>query len=152
MEKATFAAGCFWGIEAAYRKIDGILNVTVGYEGGDVENPTYQDVCTGHSGHAEVVEIDFDPKLTNYYDLLNLFWEIHDPTTLNRQGPDIGTQYRSAIFFHNQQQREEAEESLREANVSGRYTSEIVTEISPHKVFYKAEEYHQRYFEKMGRH
>ena len=134
MEKATFAAGCFWGIEAAFRKLEGVTDVAVGYEGGISEFPTYQDVCTGKTGHAEVVEVDFDP------------------TTLNRQGPDIGPQYRSAIFFHNDEQKVEAERCKSEEQDSGKHQGQIVTEITPHKRFYRAEEYHQQYFEKMGRH
>ena len=152
MEKATFAAGCFWGIETAYRKLDGVLDVAVGYEGGSTENPSYQDVCTGQTGHAEVVEVDYDPEKVSYDELLNVFWKIHDPTTLNRQGPDIGTQYRSAIFFHSEDQKKKAELSKSSKQGAGTYPDGIVTEITPHQTFHRAEEYHQRYFEKMGRH
>ena len=152
MEKATFAAGCFWGIETAYRKLDGVLDVAVGYEGGSTENPSYQDVCTGQTGHAEVVEVDYDPEKVSYDELLDVFWKIQDPTTLNRQGPDIGTQYRSAIFFHNEDQKKKAELSKSSKQSEGTYPDGIVTEITPHETFYRAEEYHQRYFEKMGRH
>ena len=152
MEKATFAAGCFWGIETAYRRLEGVLDVAVGYEGGSTDNPSYQDVCTGQTGHAEVVEVDYDPEKISYDELLDVFWNIHDPTTLNRQGPDIGTQYRSAIFFHNEDQKKKAELSKSSKQSEGTYPDGIVTEITPHETFYRAEEYHQRYFEKMGRH
>ena len=152
MEKATFAAGCFWGIETAYRRLEGVLDVAVGYEGGSTDNPSYQDVCTGQTGHAEVVEVDYDPEKISYDELLEVFWNIHDPTTLNRQGPDIGTQYRSAIFFHNEDQKKKAELSKSSKQSEGTYPDGIVTEIIPHETFYRAEEYHQRYFEKMGRH
>ena len=152
MEKATFAAGCFWGIETAYRRLEGVLDVAVGYEGGSKDNPSYQDVCTGQTGHAEVVEVDYDPEKISYDELLEVFWNIHDPTTLNRQGPDIGTQYRSAIFFHSEDQKKKAELSKSSKQSEGTYPDGIVTEITPHETFYRAEEYHQRYFEKMGRH
>ena len=152
MEKATFAAGCFWGIETAYRRLEGVLDVAVGYEGGSTDSPSYQDVCTGQTGHAEVVEVDYDPEKISYDELLEVFWNIHDPTTLNRQGPDIGTQYRSAIFFHNEDQKKKAELSKSSKQSEGTYPDGIVTEITPHETFYRAEEYHQRYFEKMGRH
>ena len=152
MEKATFAAGCFWGIETAYRRLEGVLDVAVGYEGGSTKNPSYQDVCTGQTGHAEVVEVDYDPEKISYNELLDVFWNIHDPTTLNRQGPDIGTQYRSAIFFHSEDQKRKAELSKSSKQSAGTYPDGIVTEITPHKTFHRAEEYHQRYFEKMGRH
>ena len=152
MEKATFAAGCFWGIETAYRRLEGVLDVAVGYEGGSTDNPSYQDVCTGQTGHAEVVEVDYDPEKISYDELLEVFWNIHDPTTLNRQGPDIGTQYSSAIFFHNEDQKKKAELSKSSKQSEGTYPDGIVTEITPHETFYRAEEYHQRYFEKMGRH
>ena len=151
MEKATFGAGCFWGIEAAFRKLKGITDVAVGYAGGEMDAPTYEDVCTGRTGHAEVVEVAFDPTHVTFNDLLSVFWDIHDPTTLNRQGPDIGTQYRSAIFYHSNDQLELAQKSLVEQSASGRYLNPIVTEITEHKIFYRAEEYHQRYFEKLGR-
>ena len=152
MEKATFAAGCFWGIETAYRRLEGVLGVAVGYEGGSTDNPSYQDVCTGQTGHAEVVEVDYDPVKISYDELLEVFWNIHDPTTLNRQGPDIGTQYRSAIFFHNEDDEKKAELSKSSKQSEGTYPDGIVTEITPHETFYRAEEYHQKYFEKMGRH
>ena len=152
MEKATFGAGCFWGIEAGFRKIKGVSDVAVGYSGGTTENPTYAEVCTGNTGHAEVVEVFFDPNQVTFDHLLEVFWNLHDPTTLNRQGPDIGTQYRSAILYHSEKQQQLAKVSLAKQNASGGHLNEIVTEITPHKKFYRAEEYHQRYFEKQGRH
>jgi len=152
MAKATFGAGCFWGVEAAFRRLDGVNEAFSGYEGGDKDNPTYEEVCTGRTGHTEVVEVDYDPDKVSYEELLNVFWDVHDPTTLNRQGPDIGTQYRSAIYFHSDEQQDTARKSLLAQNESGRYRNPIVTEITPSSTFYKAEEYHQRYFEKQGRH
>ena len=152
MEKATFGAGCFWGIEAGFRKIKGVSDVAVGYAGGKTDNPTYEEVCTGTTGHAEVVEVHFDPNQVTFEDLLAVFWNLHDPTTLNRQGPDMGTQYRSAILYHSENQLESAKISLANGNASGGHLNSIVTEITPHKKFYRAEEYHQRYFEKQGRH
>ena len=150
MEKATFGAGCFWGIEVAFRRLKGVADVAVGYTGGDVDAPSYEDVCTGRTGHAEVVEVVFDPTQVSFNELLSVFWEVHDPTTLNRQGPDIGTQYRSAIFYHSSEQLELAKQSLIELTQSGRYLNSIVTEIKEHKIFHRAEEYHQRYLEKHG--
>ncbi len=150
MEKATFAAGCFWGVEAAFRKVPGVINVTVGYSGGTMDNPGYGDVSTGRTGHAESVEITYDPAKATYNDLLDVFWNIHDPTTTNRHGPDIGSQYRSAIFYHSEAQRAAAEDSKKKLGRSGRFKGNIVTEISPATSFYPAEEYHQRYFEKQG--
>ena len=152
MAKATFGAGCFWGVEAAFRRLNGVNEAFSGYAGGDKDNPTYEEVCTGRTGHAEVVEVDYDPDKITYVELLDTFWAVHDPTTLNRQGPDVGTQYRSAIYFHTPEQQEAARESLLSQNVSGRYHNPIVTEITQAGTFYKAEEYHQRYFEKHGRH
>lgn len=152
MAKATFGAGCFWGVEAAFRRMSGVNEVFSGYAGGDKDNPTYEEVCTGRTGHAEVVEVDYNPDKISYVELLNTFWAVHDPTTLNRQGPDIGTQYRSAIYFHTSEQQEAARDSLLSQNESGRYRNPIVTEITQASTFYKAEEYHQRYFEKQGRH
>ena len=149
-EKATFGAGCFWGVEAAYRQIPGVLSTTVGYLGGTLDDPTYHDVCTGRTGHAEVVQVEYDPARVTYDDLLTVFWENHDPTTLNRQGPDVGTQYRSAIFFHDDHQKQAAEASKNERDRSGRYRRPIVTEITPATAFYKAEDYHQQYLEKRG--
>ncbi len=151
MAKATFGAGCFWGVEAAFRRLNGVNEAFSGYAGGDKENPTYEEVCTGQTGHAEVVEVSYDPDEISYVELLNTFWAVHDPTTLNRQGPDIGTQYRSAIYFHTSEQQEAARISLLSQTESGRYRDPIVTEITQASTFYKAEEYHQRYFEKQGR-
>src|SRR5882724_3820413 len=150
MEKATFGAGCFWGIEAAFRKIDGVKSTAVGYMGGTMKNPTYQDVCSSKTGHAEVVQVEFDPALVSYEQLLNVFWENHDPTTLNRQGPDVGPQYRSAIFFHTPEQEAAAKTSKEALDRAGRFRRPIVTEITPASEFYRAEEYHQQYLEKRG--
>jgi peptide-methionine (S)-S-oxide reductase len=150
-KKATFGAGCFWGIEAAFRQVPGVVDVAVGYSGGRTENPTYRDVCTDRTGHAEVVEVDYDPEKVSYDQLLDVFWTIHDPTTMNRQGPDIGSQYRSAVFYHDEGQHAEAVASRDRAQASGRFSRPIVTEITPASPFYRAEEYHQRYFEKTGR-
>jgi peptide-methionine (S)-S-oxide reductase len=148
MKKATFGAGCFWGIEAAFRKVPGVLSTSVGYAGGSFNNPTYKDVCSGETGHAEVVQIEYDPSRVSYEELLDVFWNIHDPTTLNRQGPDIGTQYRSAILFHNPEQEAAARASKEKLQSSGRFKKPVVTEITPASEYYRAEEYHQRYFEK----
>ena len=150
MEKATFGAGCFWGVEATFRQIPGVVDTAVGYLGGTLSNPTYEDVCTDQTGHAEVVQVTFDPSKVSYEQLLNVFWEMHDPTTLNRQGPDIGTQYRSAIFFHSPEQEAIAQKSKAGVEASGRFRRPIVTEITPASTFYRAEEYHQRYLEKRG--
>ena len=150
MEKAIFAAGCFWGVEAAFRQINGVKSTQVGYTGGSVENPSYELVCTGRTGHAEAVEVTYDPSVVSYERLLDAFWETHDPTTLNRQGPDIGAQYRSAIFFLTPEQERAAQTSKEEMNRSGKFRREIVTEITPASEFYRAEEYHQQYFEKRG--
>ena len=147
---ATFGAGCFWGVEAAYRQVPGVVSTRVGYLGGTMENPTYRDVCSGSTGHAEVVEVTYDPSRLSYDDLLTVFWENHDPTTLNRQGPDVGVQYRSAIFYHDDEQRKAAEASKEERDKSGRYHRPIVTEITPASTFYEAEDYHQQYLEKRG--
>ncbi len=151
MERATFAAGCFWGIEAAFRKIDGVLETAVGYTGGSQANPTYEQVCTGRTGHAEAVQLSFDPAKLSYEDLLEVFWKIHDPTTLNRQGPDVGTQYRSAIYTHGAEQEAAARASKQRLQSSGALRRDIVTEIAPAAEFYRAEDYHQQYFEKRGR-
>ncbi|HIH02058.1 TPA: peptide-methionine (S)-S-oxide reductase MsrA [Thermoplasmata archaeon] len=150
-ETATFAAGCFWGVEAAFRALDGVFETSVGFSGGSVPDPTYGEVCTGKTGHAESVRVVFDPRAISYESLLEEFWSVHDPCTLNRQGPDIGTQYRSAIFYHSETQRSLAQESKALLEVSGRCgTRKVVTEILPAGPFYKAEEYHQRYLEKRG--
>ncbi|MFW9946938.1 MAG: peptide-methionine (S)-S-oxide reductase MsrA [Candidatus Odinarchaeota archaeon] len=148
MEKATFGAGCFWGVEARFRKVKGVIDAIVGYTGGKTKNPTYKDVCTDKTGHAEVVQVTYDPSIVSYEDLLEVFWNIHNPTTLNRQGWDIGTQYRSVVFYHNKEQKEKALKLKEKLNKSGRYKKPIVTEITPASEFYKAEEYHQRYYEK----
>jgi peptide-methionine (S)-S-oxide reductase len=150
LEKATFGAGCFWGVEVAFRQIPGVASATVGYLGGNLPNPTYEDVCTGRTGHAEVVEVSYDPERVSYDDLLNVFWSSHDPTTLNRQGPDRGTQYRSAIFYHTEAQRAAATASKERWDSAKRFSGPIVTEITPATAFYRAEEYHQRYLEKRG--
>ncbi len=150
MEKATFGAGCFWGVEETFRKTKGVKDTAVGYTGGSLENPTYKDVCSNESGHAEAVEVTFDPAEVSYDELLDVFWSNHNPTTLNRQGPDWGTQYRSAIFFHSPEQETAARASKEKLEKSGRYNRPIVTQIVPASVFYRAEEYHQRYLEKRG--
>ena len=149
-EKATFAAGCFWGVEETFRTTKGVQSTMVGYTGGRFPTPTYHDVCSGQTGHAEAVEIEFDPTQVSYKDLLEIFWSNHNPTTINRQGPDIGTQYRSAIFFHSHQQKLLAEQSKAELEKSGRFRSPIVTQIVPAVTFYRAEEYHQQYLRKQG--
>jgi peptide-methionine (S)-S-oxide reductase len=150
MEKATFAAGCFWGVEATFRQVPGVTATAVGYMGGTLANPTYKDVCTDRTGHAEVVEVVYDPAKVTYDALLNIFWENHDPTTLNRQGPDVGTQYRSTFFFHNPEQEAAAKASKEVLERSGVYKRPIVTEITPAGEFWRAEEYHQQYLEKRG--
>ncbi len=150
MEKATFAAGCFWGVESAFREINGVVSTRVGYTGGNIENPTYEIVCTDKSGHAEAVEVEYDPKKVSFEKLLNVFWESHDPTTLNKQGPDIGTQYRSAIFYHTPAQQATALDSLEQLRLSKKFKTPIVTQVVPAETFYPAEEYHQRYLEKQG--
>ncbi len=150
MERATFAAGCFWGVEEVFRKVKGVVSATVGYTGGHFENPTYKDVCTGKTGHAEALEVEFDPALVSYEELLAVFFENHDPTTLNRQGPDVGTQYRSAVFYHTPEQMKAAQAVKEKFEQGRRFKRPIVTEITPASTFYRAEEYHQRYFEKCG--
>jgi peptide-methionine (S)-S-oxide reductase len=150
MEKATFAAGCFWHVEEAFRHLPGILSTTVGYTGGTLKNPTYEDVCTDKTGHAEAVELTYDPQKITYEQLLNVFWETHDPTTQNRQGPDVGTQYRSVIFYHSPEQKSAAEQSKKKLDQSGKYKKKIVTEITQATTFYPAEDYHQHYLEKHG--
>jgi len=146
IQKATFGAGCFWGVEASFQKIKGVTSTTVGYMGGKTKNPTYEQVCTDKTGHAEVIQITYDPLIVSYEKLLEIFWSIHDPTQLNRQGPDIGTQYRSVIFYHSEEQKYIAEQSKQKQIL--RHKKEIVTEITPAKEFYLAEEYHQKYLEK----
>lgn len=147
---ATFGAGCFWGVEAAFRQIPGVIDAVSGYAGGAIENPSYQQVCTGRTGHAEVVQVTYDPQKVRYAQLLDLFWRMHDPTTLNRQGPDVGTQYRSAIFYYTPEQAQEAREAKSALESSGKFKQPIVTEIEPATSFFPAEEYHQRYNEKHG--
>jgi len=148
LEKATFAAGCFWGVEEAYRTLEGVVETTVGYMGGKTENPTYEQVCSDTTGHAEVVQVQYDPARISYPQLLERFWRQHNPTTLNRQGVDIGTQYRSAIFYHSDEQRRLAEESRAAVEASGRFADPIVTEIVPAMPFWPAEDYHQQYIHK----
>ena len=150
--KATFAAGCFWHVEDLFRKTRGVVKTRVGYVGGTLANPTYEEVCTGATGHAEAVQLDYDPTQVSFEDLLDVFWNNHNPTTPNRQGPDIGVQYRSAIFYHDESQRDTAEKSKKNLNSMGRFDNPIVTEINPAPEFYSAEEYHQKYFEKHGLH
>ena len=150
MQRATFAAGCFWGVEAAFRQVKGVTATTVGYTGGTFKNPTYEDVCQHKTGHAESVEVDYDPGQVSYEQLLDVFWKIHNPTTKNRQGPDVGSQYRSAIFYHTPAQQVAAEASKARQERSKRFKAAIVTEIVPTSTFYRAEEYHQRYTEKHG--
>ncbi len=147
-EKATFAAGCFWGVEAVFRNVPGVTDVTVGYTGGSAIDPSYQEVCAGTTGHAEAILVTFDPETVSFEKLMEVFWESHDPTTLNRQGPDIGSQYRSAVFFHTPEQEKVAARSKEELSRSGRLARPIATEISPAGQFFPAEEYHQRYLEK----
>jgi len=149
-EKATFAAGCFWGVEASFRAVEGVVATQVGYTAGHLEKPTYDEVCTDKTGHAEAVEVTYDPGKVSYEELLEIFWKIHDPTTLNRQGPDVGTQYRSAILYHNPDQQALAQNSKQKLAQSGRFDEPIVTQIIPAPKFYKAEEGHQRYLEKRG--
>ncbi len=146
LDTATFAAGCFWCVEAIFQEVKGVRSVTSGYAGGHVKNPSYEDVCTGTTGHAEACQIVYDPGEVSFVGLLEIFWRTHDPTTLNRQGNDVGTQYRSAIFYHNPEQRRLAEEYKKKLNESGIYSSPVVTEITPYTNFYKAEDYHQNYF------
>ncbi|MDQ6765095.1 MAG: peptide-methionine (S)-S-oxide reductase MsrA [Verrucomicrobiota bacterium] len=149
-EKAMFGAGCFWGVEATFRNINGVTQAAVGYSGGKTDHPTYEEVCSDATGHAEVVEVEFDPSVVSFRQLLDVFWSNHDPTTRNRQGPDVGAQYRSAIFYYTPQQQAVAEQSKAELDKSGRFRSSIVTEIAPAQKFHRAEEYHQRYLEKRG--
>jgi peptide-methionine (S)-S-oxide reductase len=150
IEKATFGAGCFWGVEATFRQVPGVVATAVGYAGGKTKDPSYKDVCTDTTGHAEVVEVQYDPAQISYDTLLNIFWENHDPTTKNRQGPDWGSQYRSAIFVHSKEQEKAARESKEKLQASGKWSRPIVTEIAPAPEFYLAEDYHQQYLEKRG--
>jgi peptide-methionine (S)-S-oxide reductase len=150
MEKATFGAGCFWGVEAQFRQVPGVVSTAVGYMGGRLNNPTYRDVCTDQTGHAEVVQVEYDPAKATYDSLLEVFWKGHDPTTLNRQGPDVGTQYRSAIFYHSEEQAAGARASKQYLEQAGVFKRPIVTEIVPAGEFWRAEEYHQQYLEKRG--
>jgi len=149
-DTATFGTGCFWCTEAIFQQLDGVIKSTSGYSGGQVANPSYKEVCTGNTGHAEVIQVLYDPKKITYDELLEVFWQTHDPTTLNRQGADVGTQYRSVIFYHNNEQKEKAEKYKAELNKSGAFTDPIVTEISPYSKFYAAENYHQDYYEQNG--
>ncbi|MHA2008297.1 MAG: peptide-methionine (S)-S-oxide reductase MsrA [Promethearchaeota archaeon] len=150
-QKAIFAAGCFWGVEEKFKKVEGVISTRVGYTGGHFKKPTYRDVCSHRTGHAEAIEITFDPSKVSYDKLLQVFWSIHDPTTLNRQGPDVGTQYRSAIFYINSEQKEKAEFSKSKLEESKRFKAPIVTQIVPASDFWKAEEYHQQYIEKRSK-
>ncbi len=148
--KATFGAGCFWHVEDLFRKTKGVKSTKVGYTGGNLTNPTYEEVCTDRTGHAEAVEVEYDPNEISYDELLDVFWNNHDPTSLNRQGPDVGIQYRSSIFFHDESQKQAAQKSKEKLDSSGKFSKKIVTEIVPSPEFYKAEEYHQKYFQKHG--
>ncbi|HVR65467.1 MAG TPA: peptide-methionine (S)-S-oxide reductase MsrA [Verrucomicrobiae bacterium] len=150
MERATFAAGCFWGVESAFRQLPGVLATAVGYTGGQTDNPTYREVCSGRTGHAEALTVEFDPAEISYEQLLEVFWDLHDPTQLNRQGPDYGSQYRTAIFTHSAEQERIAKASKERLGKSGKFRRPVVTEIVPAPVFYMAEDYHQQYFEKRG--
>jgi len=149
-EKATFGAGCFWGVEVKFGQIPGVLETAVGYEGGDLEHPTYKEVCTDRTGHAEVVDLTFDPERVTFEQILDAFFELHDPTQMNRQGPDYGSQYRSVIFYHSDAQKTAAEKKIEELKVEGRFSKPIVTLVTPAETFWKAEEYHQKYLEKRG--
>jgi len=143
---ATFGAGCFWCVEAIFERLDGVIDVQAGYTGGNIKNPTYEDICTGNTGHAEVIQINFNPLVISYEKLLNIFWKSHDPTTLNQQGADIGTQYRSVIFHHNEEQRKISQKSMQKVEKSGTYINSIITEMTPIGIFYPAEDYHQNYY------
>lgn len=150
MKHAIFAAGCFWGVELNFSQLEGVVSTRVGYTGGHTENPTYEDICQKETGHAEAVEVTFDPEIISYEKLLDHFWEFHDPTTLNRQGPDVGSQYRSAIFYHDTEQKKTAEQSKARADSSGRWPGQVVSEITKGSRFWEAEEYHQKYLAKRG--
>jgi peptide-methionine (S)-S-oxide reductase len=149
-QTASFAAGCFWGVEARFREVGGVLDAVSGYMGGHTENPTYKEVCNADTGHAEAVQVTFDDERVSYRELLDLFFDMHNPTTLNRQGPDFGSQYRSAVFWHDEGQRVAAEQKISEVDASGKWPDPVVTEVAPAVAFWRAEEYHQRYFEKNG--
>lgn len=149
-EKATFGAGCFWGVEETFRTLPGVKSTAVGYAGGTKENPSYEDVCSDETGHAEVVEVEFDPQAIAYGKLLEVFWANHNPTTMNRQGPDVGTQYRSVIFYHSPEQKAQAEASRAALEKSGKHSRPVVTQIEPAPKFWPAEEYHQKYLQKRG--
>jgi peptide-methionine (S)-S-oxide reductase len=149
-EKATFGAGCFWGVEAAFRRVNGVVGTAVGYMGGTLDKPTYEDVCTDRTGHAEVVQVEYDPANVSYEELLKVFWDNHNPTTLNRQGPDVGSQYRSAVFYHSPEQQTAAQSAKEKLQTSNRFNRPIVTEITPAATFNRAEEYHHQYLEKRG--
>jgi peptide-methionine (S)-S-oxide reductase len=151
IEKATFGAGCFWGVEETFRNLKGVVSTAVGYAGGTTEKPTYEDVCSDETGHAEVVQVEFDPAQISYQQLLDVFWSNHNPTTLNRQGPDVGTQYRSVIFYHSPEQKAVAEQSRENLQKSGRFPRPIVTQIEPAPTFWRAEDYHQQYLRKRGK-
>lgn len=150
MAKATFGAGCFWGVEEIFRKIPGVTSTSVGYTGGTTKNPTYEDVCTDKTGHAEVVDIEFNPDVVSYQNLLKVFFENHNPTTLNQQGPDKGSQYRSVVFYHDEEQKSQAEQMKKELDQSGKFHNPIVTEVTAAKTYYPAEDYHQKYLQKRG--
>ena len=149
-EKATFGAGCFWGVEEAFRTLPGVISTAVGYAGGTKDHPTYEDVCSDRTGHAEVVEVEFDPEVISYDKLLDVFWSNHNPTTMNRQGPDVGTQYRSVVFYHSPEQKAQAEAAKIALDRSGKFSRPIVTQIEPAPPFWRAEEYHQKYLQKRG--
>lgn len=150
MAQATFGAGCFWGVEEVFRTTPGVIETAVGYMGGTLPNPSYEDVCTDRSGHAEVVHVEYDPEKVSYEQLLDIFWSNHDPTTRNRQGPDVGTQYRSVVFYHTPEQKTAAESGLARLSASGKFRRPIVTEVVPASTFWRAEEYHQKYLMKRG--
>ena len=149
-KKAVFAAGCFWGVESTFQQLDGVNSTTVGYTGGKVKNPSYELVCTGLTGHAEAVEVEYNPSVISFSELVDVFFKLHDPTTMNRQGPDIGTQYRSAAYFSDNEEKEIIESKINDLNESGEYTSRVVTEVEPIESFYDAEDYHQDYYKKRG--
>ena len=149
-KKAVFAAGCFWGVESTFQQLDGVNSTTVGYTGGKVKNPSYELVCTGLTGHAEAVEVEYNPSVISFSELVDVFFKLHDPTTMNRQGPDIGTQYRSAAYFSDNEEKDIIESKINDLNESGEYTSRVVTEVEPIESFYDAEDYHQDYYKKRG--